>query len=314
MDVVAAGERELRARRAVGVVPPEGRRRPVGRIGHERARPVVRALLRDVEDAVRRAVDDRARGNRSREGRRRVGRARQGAGEILEVVMGGPVGDVEQLSRRGVEGRVPEMDAGRVVDRELPGEAQAVLGRLPAQACRDRLVGDAAVGDDRLPGGAAALAHDAQAGRLLELEALGRRLDGPDGVDLRVGRGLRLQVGHEARPDEDDPAVGGHADGHVSFEDLEIPVPLVEVDVGDAVVAAPVGARDGEVGHVGASDAELRCVLLDVADRQRDSVLRPRLRRRRRARDGNERDEHADEGQNRPDGLALHRSPLLTDR
>jgi hypothetical protein len=48
-----------------------------------------------------------------------------------------------------------------------------------------------------------------------------------------------------------------------------IPVALVEVDVGDAVVAAPVGARDGAVGDVGASDAERRCVLLDVADRQR---------------------------------------------
>ena len=200
VDVGAAGDGELGAWRPIGVVPPEGRRRRVGRIRHEPARRVVGALLRDVEDAVARAVQDRIRRGGPRGDRgRRVARARQRT-EIAEAVLARPVVDCEQLAARGVDRRVPEMLGRRVVDRELPGEAQAALGRLPAEASRDRLVRDAPAREDGLLRGTTGLAQDAQADRLLELEPVGGRLDRPDRIDLRIGGSPGLQSSLEGPP------------------------------------------------------------------------------------------------------------------
>ena len=191
--VVAARGRELGTDDAIGVVPAERRRDRVGRIAFQRARPVVRALLWQREDPVARTVDHRVRRRDDRAARaeRRAGCRVAGAAEpALEAgpgVVRGPVGRVEQLAGRGIHRRVPEMRAGGVVDRELPGQAQPLRGGLPAQPSRDRLVRDPAAGDDRLLGGAAALAEDTQARRIREVERVGRRLDRLGRVGVRVG-------------------------------------------------------------------------------------------------------------------------------
>ena len=160
----------------------------------------------------------------------------------------------------------------RVVDHELPGEPEPAGRRLPAQTGRDRLVGDAAAGDDRLLGGSAAAAKDAQVHRVGQVKPLGRGLDCLGRPELLGAGGARSEVPDEGAAGEDDPAVGGDVDGGVPAEDLEHAIPLVQVHVRDAAVRASVGARDEEVGDVGTCRAELRRVLPHVAQRDADGI------------------------------------------
>ena len=79
----------------------------------------------------------------------------------------------------------------------------------------------------------------------------------PDAPARGGGRGTR---------GEDHLAIGLDGHGDVAPEDLEALVALVQVDVGDAVVAARVVAGDREIGDVGGGDAELRRIAFDVVD------------------------------------------------
>ena len=232
MSVVAPCDHPLGPCDAVVVVPTERRRERVRRVGHDRERSVVRALRRDLEHAVARPVVDGVGRAGRREHRRRGGAAgaRQRCLQVPYVVLAGPVVDSEESARRRVDGRVPEGRAGRVVDRELPREAKAVLRGGPAQPGWDRDIRDPTARDDGLV--VASLEH-AEVGGLRQVECPRGRVDGLDGVERR-GRGTGgAQVAHESAGGEDDAAVL-HADGRVAPEDLEVLEALVEVDVGDA--------------------------------------------------------------------------------
>ena len=152
-----------------------------------------------------------------------------------------------------------------VVDDELPGLPQTVCGRLPAQTHRDRRGRDPRRRHDGCPCRAAFAADHLRIRRLGEVEPVRGCLD-------RLGRGKARAAGwcaerDEAAAGEDHTPVGSDVDGHVRAEDLQAFHALVEVDVSDAAVRAAVLARDGDVGDVGARDAELVGVLVEVAER-----------------------------------------------
>ena len=303
--VVPARDRELGARNAVGVMPAERRREPIGRVLDELARCVVRALVREPENAVARPVDHRVGRDRI-DGRRlcREVRACERLRKIPEVVLVRPVLGCEQLAGLGVHGGVPEVDVGRVVDRDLPREPKPVRGRLPAQASRDGPFGDAPVGDHRLLGRAVALAENAQVRRVVEVETLGRRLDSLRRPEILVARGARGEAVDEAPGGEDDLAVAADVDRDVASEDLEAPEALVQVHVCHAARRAPVAARDGEVGDVGARYAEIGRICRDVVERDRQRIhpwlgLAGPVRRRHGARHEHERHEGGDEDRKR---------------
>ena len=216
--------------------------------------------------------------------------------------MGRPVVCGKQRSGLRVDGRIPEVFARRMVDHELPGLPQTAARGLPAQAKRDRRVGDPTVRNDGL--GPAAADH-VQVGRPAELELFGCSLHRLG--RLQVGRAGRCgaQLRDEATSRKDDAAVEGDIHGHVSPEHLEALVVLVEVDVCDSVVGAAIPARHDQVLDICACDAELRRVLVDV--RQSDVECVDVALRRQRARCGGE--EQGDERQARPQGLVRHVLP-----
>jgi hypothetical protein len=174
----------------------------------------------------------------------------------------GPVVGVQELAGLGIHGGVPEVDGLRVVDRDLPGEPQAVLGRLPAELGRDRLVGDAAPRDDGL---VAAAAQDAEPGRLGEVELVRGSLDRLGGGQLGVAGGVG-QAGDERPGCEEHAPVARDADRRVATEDLEAPEALVQVDVRRAARPAGHDAGHEEITDVGGSDAELVRVLAHVLE------------------------------------------------
>jgi hypothetical protein len=172
------------------------------------------------------------------------------------VVLDRPVDGVEELAGLRVDSRVPQMNVGGLVDRDLPGEPEAVVGRLPAQLGRNRRAGDTAAGDDRLRRSGSA-AQDAQSGGLLQIESVRSRRDGSERTEVGHAGGPGVKVLHQAAACEDDAAVLVEADGHMTAEDLEALEALVEVDVRDPGVGALHRARGEEIGHVRAPYAEL---------------------------------------------------------
>ena len=112
----------------------------------------------------------------------------------------------------------------------------------------------------------------------------------------------------EAAAHEDDAPVGRNVDRGVAAEDLEAPETLVEVDVGDPVVAARVPARHEQVGDVSARDAERGRVRPHMAERDieriggRGCLCEPDsgVVRGHGARHEHERHERGDEDQNQP--------------
>ena len=302
MDVRAARIGELRPCGGIGVVPAEGRRGRVRGVLDERPRPVVRAFLRKLEDPIARPVGHRIRRDQARSARLCGAGPRQRAGEVIEVVVGRPVVCGKQCSRLRVDGRIPEVFAGRMVDHELPRFPQTAARGLPAQAKRDRRVGDPTVRNDGL--GPAAADH-VQVGRPAELELFGCGLDRLGRLQVGGARRCAAQFRDEATSRKDDTAVEGDIHGHVSPEHLEALVVLVEVDVGDSVVGAAIPARHDQVLDICACDAELRRVLVDV--RQSDVECVDVALRRQRARCGGE--EQGDEHQARPQGLVRHVLP-----
>ena len=135
---------------------------------------------------------------------------------------------------------------------------------------RDRRARDPGRRHDRRPCRAAFAADHLRIRRLGEVEPVRGCLD-------RLGRGKARAAGRcaerdEAAAGEDHAPVGGDVDGYVRAEDLEAVHALVQVDVRDAVVRAAVLARDGDVGDVGARDAELVGVLVEVAERDVERI------------------------------------------
>ena len=259
VHVVAARDRELRPVRAVGVVPSERRRRVVSRRREQRPRCVVRALGREAERPVARAVGDR---ERRLEGRRDLGPP-DALGELVEVVVVGPVGLRQQLPGRGVDGRAPEMLVHRVVDRHVPRELDPAAARLVAEPHRDRSYRDPAVRHDGLARG---LAQHAQVTRLAETELLRRCVHGRNRVQPGA-LGAARDAAHKAAAREDHAAVRGDVHRRVGAEHLEPAVALVDADVRDAVVRAAVTAHHRQLGHVGARRAEFARVVADVFER-----------------------------------------------
>ena len=130
---------------------------------HAVAGPVVHAVEREAA---------RVRGD---QGRGRKAPTAERGREVLVLVRDRPVDGVEERARVGVNGRVPQPDARRVVDRDLPCKPEAVRSRLPAQLGRDGCGGDAAAGDESLRGSGAP-AEDVQPGRVGEVQPCGRGL------------------------------------------------------------------------------------------------------------------------------------------
>ena len=252
--VVALRGRELGAGDAVGVMPPERRRERVRGIGHQRALAVVRVLLRELEHAVARPVDDRVR---------RLG-------------VRAPVVLAQQRAAGGVDRHLPQVPVLGVVDRHLPRQAQAVLRRRVAELGRDRLGRDPARGEHRVARGAwsAARAGPPGASRSSPSAAASTASTASSCALDGAARGQA----HEVAAGEDRRGCRVRdVDRRVALEDLQVLVDLPDVDVRDAVVRAAVLVRHGEVGDVRGRHAELAGVV--------DGVLQRHLTRRLRRRD-----------------------------
>ena len=271
VGVVALRRDEVRAGRAVDVMPAERRGDRVRRVRDQRAGGVERALVRPRGDAVGRAVEHRrgrADQERGLEGRRQLARLRalQAALELVEVVVRGPVVLLEQRAGLGVDGGVPQMGVVGLVDDRAPGEPEAARGRLPAERGLDRRARDPAAREDgrlRLDAGAAQHAHLL---RRLQLEPERGLGHGRGRVEvLRVRRDGREADGLAAG--EDDLAVGADVDRDLTAEHLHVAVALVDVDVRDPEALGLVDAREHQVGEVGGGHPELLRVLGQVGAR-----------------------------------------------
>ena len=135
---------------------------------------------------------------------------------------------------------------------------------------------DAAARDERL---SVVLLEDPEVDGLCELETGGGGLNGVCGVENGFGRSGRAQTAHECAGREDDPPVGRDVDGRVGIEDLEALEPLVQIHVGNAAVAALHDARCVEVGQVGARDAEVGRMRVDVGERGIERIAGGRVGR-----------------------------------
>ena len=121
--------------------------------------------------------------------------------------------DLQQLAGLGVHRRIPQVSGGRIVDGHLPGEAQSVLRRLPAEASRDRGMRDAAVRHERLP---VVLLEDPEVDGLGEIEPGGGGVDGICGVESGDGGPGGAETALERAGGEDDPPVGRDVDGRMA--------------------------------------------------------------------------------------------------
>ena len=136
----------------------------------------------------------------------------------------------------------------------------------------------AGIGALEIPAGETTVARAGPPSLLITADSLGSARSSPSAAALTASVGGKARAAgrcaerDEAAAGEDHTPVGGDVDGHVRAEDLQAFHALVEVDVSDAVVRAAVLARDGEVGDVGARDAEVVGVLVEVAERDVERV------------------------------------------
>ena len=264
-------DRELRADGPVRVVPAERRRIRVGRVRYERPRPVVRALARELEDPVARTVvdgigrDDR-RQRRAQEApchdRPRAGQpGRELAEGSFDVQSSASSSLAVSASTNAFQSSSPDAES-MTID-------QAARRPLPV-GCQPSL---SVIGFSEIPPAETTVARDGPLAWLITCRSVGvpscsaaAAASTASVGSTRDGAGGRVrQPADEAPAGEDDAPVGRDADGHMPAEDLAILEALVQIDVGDAAGGAPVPAGDGEVGDVGACDAERSGLLVEIA-------------------------------------------------
>ena len=232
--VVTAGIGKLRTRHTVGVVPAEGRRSGVGRVGLDGARTVVRALFRN--------------------SKRLVG------------LPAHPVALVQHGTVGGVDPHVVPVTLIGGLDLQVPSETQAaVFEGVVNELGRNGLAGHAGRGEETgfLDAGGLAQALDLTLGGQAEMVG-----GGEDGVGGAQGRGHDRGLGGGATDQTvthvDDLAVGSDVDVGQRVDDLETVDLLHEIEVMGTVVLGDRLTVDDDLTEGGGTTDALHMGAIDV--------------------------------------------------